>query len=651
MDEEAAPDQSTRRLRYYGVGDLATYWQVRQAVEVVGAFDPVSPPEDVNGILELHNARLFIEAGFVPADIAEHHRQELLAKSTSIRRIVAQWFNDLQDGNLAEKLQGVDWQYQEHLLDLLAGLGVYGRCSPAAMLSALDGAEIQLGDMVTSKRLVENYDTTLRDRILAEPRGAELVIQHHLEDERTKDSFLPASFSPADSRALMESYIDSAAPNPNYLKLIADAAIDSAAGIDARLVVKARRRYNAMIEELFQTNPGIKTGCAVTVSRTQVEPVVSSLNDMVIEYTFSEAWLEDTLDFPSVLNNVQYLFEFAPQDGLLTLPAFDSERGGIEAAIGLIGTSHYRTGQIFEAKDRATLLQTVMYVRYLASKDIDLEAVLRWYFEEYLPEEYGVEGFVFSPSSPMANYLERCRNLFAEMESVATQFKLFLEDGEIDHEVAAAGADQVRYRTIPSTLVGKYAYPTDHNEIRTLLHTLFSDQSSLTYVNEALRGNNAFELLRRKEVSYESLHEYQRPLVDKLIEHGVAENTGGRIHLKNPGLLRVLMSLADYEAVAYYHLNERSRTQVDTMVDAGWLVRRSTLLTNAEASYFNFNLNSVDFSNGPKLRNKYQHGVQAKGHGEAQHQETYYRALRLMLALTLKINDEFWLVDAEKTRD
>lgn len=67
-------------------------------------------------------------------------------------------------------------------------------------------------------------------------------------------------------------------------------------------------------------------------------------------------------------------------------------------------------------------------------------------------------------------------------------------------------------------------------------------------------------------------------------------------------------------------------------------------------AYFNYNLNSVDFSNGPKLRNKYQHGTQPKGYGEAQHQQTYYSALRLMVALTIKINDEFWLLDAAKKR-
>ncbi|MFR9777715.1 hypothetical protein ACL02O_16865 [Micromonospora sp. MS34] len=650
MDAETADDQLTRRLRFYGAGDFATYWQIHRAAEVVEGFDPAAPPDEVNGILELHNARLFVEAGFIPTDAVEDDRKALVAAAKRIRRTVAQWFDALEDDNLADMLTEVDWRYREHLLDLLAGLGVFGRCSATAMLIALDGANVHIGDMLTSKRLVENYGTTIRERLLAEPNRAELVVRHHLGGEMKNETFLPASFTPADSRALMEAYIDSTEPNPNFLKLIADAPIDSKSGVDAKLVVKAKRRYDAVVEDFFKTTPGIRTGCTVAVSSTQVEPVTATLNDMVIEYTFSETWLEGSLDFPSVLNNFQFLFEFAPRDGFLTLPAFDNERRGLELAMGMNGAKDYLTSHIFTVKDRATLLQTVMYQRYLGTKGIDLEEVLRWYFEEHLLAEYGIAGFVFSPSSPKANYLERCRNLFAEMESVATQFRLLVEDGEIDHDVAAAGADLVRYRTIPSTLEGKYIYATDHTEIRAILHILFSDQSHLTYINDNMRGENAVGLLRRNKVSYESLHEYQQPLVDKLIEHGLVENTGDRIRLKDSDLFHVLQSLNDNEAVAYHHLNRRCRAHVDRMLDAGWLVRRSSLLTDAEAAYFNYNLNSVDFSNGPKLRNKYQHGIQAKGDGEAQHQQTYYSALRLMVALTIKINDEFWLLDAAKKR-
>lgn len=646
MSADTDVDDVIMRLRFYGAGDYATYWQIQKAADLIQRFNPSAPPDDVNGVLEIHNARLFVEGGFTPKDVPEADHATLTDAARHIRRVVAQWFRALEDEDLDDKLGDVDWQYHEQLLELLGGLGVFGRCSATSMLAALDRARTRSGDLLTSKRLVENYDAEVRALLLADPDRAELVIRHHLENHVRKETFLPASLTPADQRALIQEYIDSDNPNGNYLKLVANAPIDAKTGIDKRLIVNAKRRYDAQVKEFFATNSGIRTGCSVTVSGTQIEPVTATLEDTVIEYTFGEAWLEDTLDYASVLNNFQFLLEFAPEDGLLTMPAVDSERRGLESAFGLDGTHDYLTGHVFTAKDLATLSQTVMYRRFLAARDIDLEEVLRWYFEEHLPSELGITGFAFNPSSSTANYLERCRNLFAEMESIATQYNLFVEDGEIDHDLATAGADLVRYRAIPSSLEGKYAYATAHPEIQSILHILFSDQSHLTYVDENLSGDNAVDLLVRNEVPYEALHAFQQPMIDKLIEIGLAENTGWRIVLTNFPLFSVLRSLSHHEVVAYHHLDQSARSHVDAMIDAGWLVRRSSLLTEAEAAYFNYNLNSVDFSNGPKLRNKYQHGVQPKVDGEAQHQDTYYRALRLMIALTIKINDELVLASA-----
>lgn len=648
MDAEETPATVTRRLRFYGGGDYATYWQMDRAAEVAGGFDPSSPPSDILGILELHNARLFIEAGFVPEHLSKMAVDHLTVACVAMRGAVARWFAGLNDDNL-DRIGSVDWQYHEHLLDLLAGLSVFERCSAERMLTALDAAGVHLGDMLTSRRLVAAYDEALRDRLLEEPRRAELVIRHHLEGDQKKPTFLPASFTATDSRGLIAAYITSDDPNPNYLRLISTAPIDSKTGVDARLIVAASRRYDSVVADLFKETTLFKTGCTVSVSETQSEPVKVGLNELVMEFTFSKVWLEETEDFPSVLNNFQFLFEFAPDQGLLSLPAFSGELRGLMDMMGMNGATDYRTGTAFNAKDMATLVQTAMYLRYLASKEIDLEQVLQWYFEVQLAEVYGITDFVFTPSSPTANYLERCRNLFAEMESIATQFALLVEDGAIDHDVASASAELVRYRTIPSALAGKYVYATDHPEIRAVLHILFSDQSGLTYVHEALRGDTGFDLLRQNTVVYDTLHPWQQPLVDKLIGIGVVAKSEGRLHLKNADLVRVLKSLHDSEAASYHHLKPGSQRHVDRMVQDGWLDRRSTLLTDAEAAYFNYNLNSVEFSNGPKLRNKYQHGIQPKAAGEIGYEETYLRAMRLMVALTIKINDELWLVDKAKT--
>lgn len=86
------------------------------------------------------------------------------------------------------------------------------------------------------------------------------------------------------------------------------------------------------------------------------------------------------------------------------------------------------------------------------------------------------------------------------------------------------------------------------------------------------------------------------------------------------------------------------------MVARDWATRRPSLLTDAEGKYFNYALNGTDFSNGPALRNKYLHGAQANAFGEDAHFHAYLTALRLTVALVIKINDDLSLAATERSR-
>ena len=86
------------------------------------------------------------------------------------------------------------------------------------------------------------------------------------------------------------------------------------------------------------------------------------------------------------------------------------------------------------------------------------------------------------------------------------------------------------------------------------------------------------------------------------------------------------------------------------MVSKDWFVRRESLLTEAEGSYFNYCLNQAEFSNGPDLRNKYLHGSQADADDEEKHFRTYITALKLLISLVIKINDDFCLRADEENK-
>lgn len=642
------------RVRFYGTGDLATGIHVPRVVELIEAFDPGSAPSDTTDIIELHNVEKYLERGLLPQSYTDEQRARALEKIPQIRSAVARHFSTIRDATVPAKLADVDYEYHSDLVDLLGRNKVFERCEGQTVIQALRATGVHLGEMLASKKLVHAYDAQIRDELLASPQGAEYVVRKYLQHDARENVFLPPSFKPADGRALLERYIDSEDANPNYVDLIATSKENVEAGLDAKVRLRAKRRHADMVAKLFETTSGLRTGYEVQVSADQADPVKFGMDrsdGLTVTYTYSKNWLIDTLDNPSVLNNFQHLFDFTDHRVILNLPSYAASLGTLESLFGTRGKNEYRTGAAFRAVDSSSLLQTQMYCEFLRSEGKELEDVISWFFETYLVDEFGAAHFSFTPSGQGTSYLQKARHLFAEMESVANQFALYAKDGELDRELLSMGSEQVRYKAIPSLLEGKYLYSTDDEQITNILHLLFSDQSGLTYISEDLKAENATRLILKNELAYADFLDYQHALLDYLIEAGILVDSEGRIKFVSAPQVAILMSLWEKEAASYYRLSRLERAQADSMVDKGWLTRRSSLLSEAEGAYFNYFLNGVEFSNGPELRNKYLHGSQANTTEEGAHYHTYLVALRLTVALVIKMNDDLCMWAEENPRE
>lgn len=646
----SSEDDVVRRVRFFSVNDLAACMYMQRVAELLEQFDPADAPTETMDLLELHNVQQYIEHGLFPSEYTESERASATSRIAGIRSAVARFFSSVDNTNCASLIDGVGYEYHADLLELLGRYKAFERCDPSTMLQALGRAGIQLSELLACKKLVAVYDAEVRDQLLASPTNAEHLIHKHLQKDVRDEVNLPCSLTQADARDLLEQYIDSPDANPNFIGLIESAPVRKDTGIDAKLKLRAKRRNAEITEKLFADNPGIRMRTEVGISGTQDEPARLELDEsdgVSARFTYSSRWLEETSDNPSILNNFQHLFEFADEQVLLSLPSHPAKLGVFERVMGATGKTHYQLGAEFSAVDTSSLLQTQLYQQYLKSKGRDLEDVISWFFQEYLVEEFHAKHFSFRPSSRGASYLERVRHIFAEMESVLAQFSLWVDNGELDSDLLAITSDPVRYKEVPSLVPGKYVYPTQSPEISSILNALFSDQSSLAYISGELRGKNVVELLVKNQVAYDEFHEYQRSMIDQLVAFGILEDTGARVQIANAEQLLIFRSLFITEACSYYHLSEHGRGVVDAMAARGWVGRHTSLLTEAEGKYFNYFLNKVDFTNGPELRNKYLHGSQANGEGENAHFHSYVIALRLMIALVIKLNDDFCIAAQE----
>ena len=642
-----------RHLKFYGLNDLSTSVHAGHAAHLLeNYYDPTRTTYTLTEILELYNALLFIENSAFPGSYDDAQRSTLRALTPRVRATIGRFFNALDEAALEAIDEVLESDYHLDLLKLFERYKVYERCTPLTLLRLLDRLGFLLGEMLASNSLVRFCDGELRMRLLADSVNAEHLIREHLaQQDGDQQVYLPSSFTQDDALWLLDKYLDRDDANPNSVELVSLSRVNPKTGVSSKTKLKAKRKHEQWVKEFFNSNSGMKTSCEVLITDDQVEPVEVSSIGLSTRFSYGRRWLEENLDYPTILNNFIYIFDYVDHRGLLTLPSLPAELGPIEQAITVSGKDAYAVGSAFRFKDQLSTLQMITYFSFLRANGIELESVLAWFFETYLDEQFGLEHFQYVPSSKTSTYLEKSRHLFSEMESVARQYSLYVENGELDTGLLEISSEQVRYRELPSLVSSKYLYPAENSSISTILNLLFSDQSLLGYISESQSASSAAALLNQGTVAYGDFHDFQKPGIDYLIEQGVLVNLGVRLKVANTDQLIVLKDLFHYGVAHHYHYSPESRRAINEMIEAGWLLSESALLCHPEASYFNYFLNQLEFSNGPDLRNKYLHGSHLDSKDEDQHFRTYLNALKLLVALVVKINDDLCVREAADQPD
>jgi len=642
MEDPASPE----RIKFYGPHDLATGWGAYRAVVLIRDYGAGRKIQSLDDALELHNALAFEEHGIFPSSLDQQGQESLRPAARDSRRQIASFFAGLDASSVESVLAAFAFQYAGDLMQLLERHQVAKNVGGQVLFDALLKARMPLTVMLADRKFVDRYDRQLRGELLGNPRNGQILISRRLIKGSRSSGHLPTSFSSEDSQQLLRAYIDSESPHPNHVQAIAQAKGNDAFGITPKLRLHAKKRYEALMKELFADDSSslIKNGYGVRLDPDQRDPVIDKVdhedNGTTHMRSFSEQYLSSSVEPTRVLKNFASVIGYVDGHGLLAMPAFRSQASVFEG-IFILGKDAYPAGTIFKYLDSLTFLGTQLYSELLTRNDVEVEDAVAWLFREHLVNEYGAANFYYAPSSPHSSFLERCRHVAAEMESIAKQFALFCEEGEMDPELLRMASGSRPWAEIPSLVERKYLEPSPGSDCERVLGVLFSSQSGLTYVNEELQAESFVELATENELLYDSLHQYQKGTVDWLSAEGLVAIKDGAIEFAQPVQVLILSDIYRREAAAYSHYGADESAAARTLVDKGWLTFKSTLLTSAESSYFNFFLNKSEFSDGPDLRNRYAHGTNADPEDVSAHKQSYLQLLRMLVSLALKILDDF----------
>ena len=611
---------------------------------------------DINDAIEFFEIKRYFDNGLRVKDWSDEQYSEYCEKSKKLFGITMRFVKGLKDSTILEVYRRINGHfYHKPFWILFDKCSLYNEISPSVFDQLLHNESVSLYDILSHKKISKQYGMVIRDYILETLDHIPLLLQVYEQDyiQEKERLYLPAEFSEHDVEQYFQAYIESDFPNLNYLESIVQMRPKSPFCISDSTKLKAKRRYEEKSQEVFENGISYEYGLEIVFLPKQEELKLAKDEGRKQVFSYSQKWLQETLDFPNVLENFIYVFEFidVPQMRCL-LVAKESQSGVLERAMHSKSERIYPQNRVFKLYDDLSNMQMHMYYRFLKNNGIRLETVLEWFFTECLQDDFGCPEMRVALPSDGASYLEKCISICSASESIRKQFCLYCEHKDIDFELLELSTKSIKIDEIPSLVDKKYVYGIG-KDFKDISFILFSDQCMFSFVkriyNEGRSYDCVFELIENENVYLSDYRDYEQMTFLWLAEQElltIAEN--GLIKIGNRKKVTIVKDLFDNEVISYWHYSSNYYSVFEEWIEKGYLETQSTLLSRPEARYFNYMLNDSEFDNGPKLRNKYSHGNQSSNADEKKHQRNYLILLKLFIVLAIKINDDFSLKEQQE---
>lgn len=586
----------------------------------------------INEILELYNISKYLSQITTSFDRV-HALYKLCFEH------VSRFMDDINDVNFIEIEKNVCGEYYDDFWEAFEKFKTYKNVSEDTFKVFLFDNDTVLSFLFVHKEIVYHYDEAFKDVLLSSSKSMNIISSVYLE-QTDKKYCLPKSLSPQDTQNIIERYIGSENANPNILQLIYNAPHKAKKIITSKLRLGAKNRYKS----IFEDNKDKFTfhEYAISISfEPKPQDIVKQKRKNGDEFIFSYdvKWLERHLDYPTILNNFIFVFDFVDNCCRSILPVRKKDISAFEKLLLVRGKEFYPTSFVFTFNDNFTFACLTCYRDFLLKNDVSIEDIFKWFFEKYLPEEFHISGFIYNASSNDSSYLEKCKNLCSELENVLSQFELYVNEKEINRDLLEVSSSSLDFSKISSLLPNKYVY-VKSQRVKEAINILFSDQSTLAYIGSSPgKYSSFFQVLLHERIYIDGVLGYQTKLTAKLEELDLIKTIGNNVIQLNLPISMLLYDLYNNEVICYQYLNIEEKQIIKKMVKDDDLEFLDTLFTIPEQNYLSYMLNNQKFSNGPALRNKYSHG---RYHPDERiHYQDYINLLKIMILVVVKINEEF----------
>lgn len=609
-------------------------------------------PSNINDVIELYHIKKLLDNNCRLTTWDDDYLNQLKVQVKDYNGIIAKFFKAISVEQIEVIYESIEWGYRQTFWDIIDQFKMFNIISADVLKRIAQENANDFRTILKCGFIVEKFKGIIRDILLSKSDSAHIIIDKYIARHNSpsdRELFLPSNLTMEDKEYIISRYLESDSPNLNYVRLICQNKDEQKNLILSPLIkVKANKLAEKLNDELMNDERTVIVEQKVGIEFSNIEgikPCSFKMENDIPKYTYSVRFIKQC-DNVQLIANSCYLFNWMNRHFLLELINKNSEVDVLESIAFDMSKNAYPAFNYFLTKNRISLCQLCGYNDILTGMQTSVEQELKKLYEVHLKDKYNYPSLVLNFPNVTDSWLNKCRVLLPELDSVVKQYNTYVEYDEVDIDIIKY-SKPLKVTEGKSLLINKYfEINKDNIDISRVLYNMFASGAMLNYV-EPYKDKHyhcLYDLLSNENsVSYNNYEDDQKHEIDFLVNQNILKkDDNGLLSLFNIEQTIALQSLWEYHACAYWHYNTEGRNALDEMFTKGWVVKKDNLLTTEERKYFSYCLDNSEFTNGLAYRNHYAHGSTPPKDNENIHQTAYFTILKLLTILILKIEDDLW---------
>lgn len=316
------------RVKIYSKYDLTTNMNINNIINFTNNFNYEIEEYNINDVLEYFNIIKFSKDNEIKERIINETNKKFDEVLKIIQRRIGK-FNGKNKESFLSLYNEVDFIYREDFFELIKRDDILNNIKDLDFEELLNNPNFHYNLILKHEKIVKKFDEIITKYMIEDSECTEIIIGKYIyEKDQNRDKiYLPKSLTQKNREEIIIKYIESDNVNLRYLGMIINFPNKFELKVSDKIKLKAKRRYIQESNKIFKNSTSIETEFEIIYDKNQEDPVIYSSDNNIFKCSVSTKWIEENLDYNTLLNNFIYIFSFFDMQMRLSLVSYLSEIG------------------------------------------------------------------------------------------------------------------------------------------------------------------------------------------------------------------------------------------------------------------------------------------------------------------------------------